>query len=112
LIPLVCCSNGTTCHVPSNQQTGTDNIIEASFGIASKQKDIKGALLYKLQREYATRTDNRSNSSTTSVRNTTKNMCLLVTWDVKDEYHKFCAFIIGYTYDLTWDEDKLMTDST
>jgi hypothetical protein len=88
----VYCSN-STCHVFPTRQTyfGTAS---ASFGITSNQKIIKGALLYKLWRKCATKTDNHLNSST-------------VVWDIGDGDHKLCACLLDFTDDFTWDEDKL-----
>jgi hypothetical protein len=105
----VCTSLGATYCVPPSQQTNVDAIIETSFGISSEQKDMKGALLYKLQGKYAIRTDGQPNSSITSVKNTTTNIHLLIVWDVKVDYHKFYVCLIEFPDDFTWDEDKLWT---
>jgi hypothetical protein len=100
-------SNGTVCYVSPSQQINTGTTMEASFGIDSKQKNIKGALLYKLQRKYATRTDNHPNSSTASIENTTTSVYLFAIWNVKNYNNVFRACLIECDDDLTWDEDKL-----
>jgi hypothetical protein len=97
----------TTCHVSSSQQTGNGTVIEACFGIDSKQEDISGALLYKLQRKHTTRIDNRLNSGTTFIEDTTTDMYFLVVWNVRDYDHKFYACLIECTNDFAWDEAKL-----
>jgi hypothetical protein len=51
------CNNGTTCHVSSSQQIDACNTTVTCFGIDSEET-LKSALLYKLQRKYATRTGN------------------------------------------------------
>jgi hypothetical protein len=94
--------------VPPSQQTFL-GIILASFGIASHQKDVKGALLYKLRRKCVTRTDNHLNNSTTPIGSTEKNIHLLAAWNIKDNSRKFYACLIEFTDDLAWDEDKLWT---
>jgi hypothetical protein len=103
----VYCSNGTTCHVSSSQQAGIGTTIEASFGIDSQQEDFKGALLYKLQRKYVTRTDNRTDSNTTSINNTETTMYLLVVWDVSDYQRGFRVCIIESIDNFTWNEAAL-----
>jgi hypothetical protein len=107
LISPVYFSTGTICYLSPSQQTDIDTTIEAIFGIDSKQKYFKGALLYKLQRKYTTRTDNHSNGSTTSIEDATTNMYLLVAWNIEDYKHGFCVCLIECTDDFTWDEDKL-----
>jgi hypothetical protein len=99
-------SAGTTCHVPPYQQLDTENTLKISFEIDFKQEDVKGAMLYKLQRKYATRTDNCSNSSITFTEDTT-NVYLLVVWDVENYEHGFCVCLIECADDFIWDEDKL-----
>jgi hypothetical protein len=107
LISPVYCSKNAVCHVFPNQQRDSNNIIEASFGIAFMRKDFKGVLLYKLRRKHATRTGNDHNSNTTFIEDVATNIYLLVIWDVEDEYHGFCVCLIECTCDFTWDEDKL-----
>jgi hypothetical protein len=101
-------SNDKICHVFPNHQTDTGTITEASFGIDSKNIYFKGALLYKLWRKCATKTDNQPNSSTASIEDTTTNIYLLVSWNYY-HYYKFYACLIECTDDFTWDEDKLWT---
>jgi hypothetical protein len=98
-------SNGATYCTFPNQHTDTGDTIEASFGIDSKQKDFKCALLYKLQRKYTIRDDNQPNNSKASIENT--DMYLLVIWNAEFYYHGYCACLIECTDDFTWDEDKL-----
>jgi hypothetical protein len=100
-------STNTTHYVPPSQQTNTGNIVETSFGIDSKQKDLKFVSLYKLQRKYTTETDNRPDNSTASIESTATNIYLLVAWIARDYDHKFCAYLIEFTDDFAWDEDKL-----
>jgi hypothetical protein len=107
LISSVYCSDGTTCHVSSSQQTDIGTILEANFGIDSNQKGFSGVLLYKLKRNHTTRIDSQSNSSIVSIENTATNIHLLVIWDVEDYDHRFCACLIECTAGLIWDEDKL-----
>jgi hypothetical protein len=110
LTPLVYCSNGTTCQVFPSQQTDIGVTVKADFRIDSEQEDFKGAFLYKLQRKYATRTDNRSNNDTASIEDTVTNMYLLVTWNILSieyHYHHFYVCLLECTEDFTWDEDKL-----
>jgi hypothetical protein len=97
-------SNGTTCHVSPSQQIDASTTTEASFGIDFQQKDVKGALLYKLQRKYATRTDNNSNSSIVSIENTETNIYLLVVWEVKNHCDEFYVCLIECSDDFTWDK--------
>jgi hypothetical protein len=103
----VYCNNGATCHVPPSQQIDAGNTMVVSFGMNSRQEDFKGALLYKMQRKYSTRTGNQPNNSTTSIEDIPKNIYLLVVWDVKNYYNSFHIYLIEYTDDFTWDEDKL-----
>jgi hypothetical protein len=100
-------SNGTTCCVSPSHQIGIGTITEASFGIDFHQKDFKCVFLYKLQRKHTTKTDNQPNNSTTSIKDRSTNIHILIVWDFKDNYHRFCAYLIEFTDDLTWDEDKL-----
>jgi hypothetical protein len=81
--------------------------MEASSGIDSRQEDVKGALLYKLQGKYATRTDGKSNDNAASIENTITNVCLLVIWDVGNMQYNFYVCLIECAADFTWDEDKL-----
>jgi hypothetical protein len=102
-------STGTTCRVFSNQKTDIGTIARASFGIGSRQKEFKGALLYRLQRKYANRTNNRSNGRTKPIEKT-RNTHFLVAWDIfntEDQYHGFYVFPIECPDDFTWDGDKL-----
>jgi hypothetical protein len=102
-------STGTTCYVSPSQQTDIGAAIKASFGIGFKQEEFRGALLYKLQRKYANRTNNPPNSCTTPVKDTTTNIYLLVLWNIPDigYHHSSCACLLECTDDLIWDEDKL-----
>jgi hypothetical protein len=102
------CGNGTTPHLSSSQQTDTGTIMKASFEIDSKQNDFRGALLYKLQRKYITRTGNQPNSSTASIKKTAANIYLLVVWNVS-ERDNFCVCPIECTNEVTWDKSKLWT---
>jgi hypothetical protein len=103
----VYCSNNVTCHVFPNQQTNTNTIMEASFGIVSIRKDFKGALLYKLKRKHTTKTGNQPNSSIASIKDTITNIYLLVVWNVVNECDNFRICLLEYTDNFTWDEDKL-----
>jgi hypothetical protein len=105
----VYCSKNAICSVPPNQKTDADSTMEASFGIDSKQKDVKGALLYELQRKYATRIDDQSNSSIVSIKDIVTNIHLFVAWFVEGCNHRFCICLIEFTGDFIWDEDKLWT---
>jgi hypothetical protein len=105
----VYCSKNATCRVFPSQQVGFGTTVEASFGIDFMQNYYEGALLYKLQRNHITETDNQSNSSATSIKNAAANMYLLVIWDTIDSSHKFCVCLIECTNDFTWDEGKLCT---
>jgi hypothetical protein len=108
LVSPVYFSSGTIYHAPSSQQKDTGNIIESSFGIDSKKTDVKGAVLYKLQRKRTTRIGNRSNSNASSIKNTATNMYLLVVWNVKScHYNPFYIYLIECTDDFAWNEDKL-----
>jgi hypothetical protein len=107
LISPVYFSNSTTCRTPPNQQIGIGNALVANFGIDFKQKDVKGAVLYKLLRKYAIRTDNRHDNSTASTDNTTTNMYLLMAWDIKNYDYRFHVCLIECACDFAWDEDKL-----
>jgi hypothetical protein len=100
-------SNGTTCQLSPNQQTDIGNTVEASFGIYSKWEGFKGALLCKIQREYAIRTDNQPSSSAASIESTAANIYFVVAWNVVYRDHKFYVCSIECTDDFTWDEDKL-----
>jgi hypothetical protein len=81
--------------------------MEASFGIALRQRNFKGALLYKLQRKYATITENLPNNSTEHIKDTATNMYLLVVWEIGDHYHGHRVCLIECTDEFAWDEDKL-----
>jgi hypothetical protein len=107
LISPVYCSNGTICHVPPSQQVDAGNVMEASFGIDSEQKDFKCVLLYKLQRKYANKTENQPNNNTASIEDTTTGIYLLVVGVIKDYDHVFYACLIECTDEFPWDEDKL-----
>jgi hypothetical protein len=100
----VYCSNGTECHVSPSQQMNT---IEASFGIAFRQRNFKGALLYKLQRKHASRADNQPSTSTASIKDATTSIYLLVSWNVGDYNREFRVCLIEYVDNFVWDEDKL-----
>jgi hypothetical protein len=100
-------SNGTTCHISPNQQADPANTVEASFGIDPKQYYFKGALLYKLQKKHTTRTDNRSSSSTASIKDTATNIHLLVVWSVDNNHYNRHVCLIECADDFIWDEDKL-----
>jgi hypothetical protein len=103
------CGNGAICYVSPSQQTDTDNIMEASFGIAFKQEEFKGVLLYKLQRKHTIKTDNHLNSSIVYIEGAATNVHLLVVWDFGHYFYDFCVCLIEYINDFTWDEDKLWT---
>jgi hypothetical protein len=107
LILPVCFSTGTTCYVASSQQANDGNILEASFGIDPTRSYFKSALLYKLQRKYVTKTDNKLRNGTASIEDTETNICLLVIWIDDDEHHNCHVCLIEYANDFTWDEDKL-----
>jgi hypothetical protein len=108
LVSPVCFSNGTTCHAASSQQTSTRNSIEASFGIDPKQRRVKGALLYKLQRKRTTGIDNHFNSNAISIENTATNIYLLVAWSIKGfSDDSFYVHLMECTNDFAWGEDKL-----
>jgi hypothetical protein len=100
-------SNGTTCHVSSNQKTDTNNIIEASFGVSYNQKDVKGALLYNLRRKYTTRTVKQFHRGDMPIENMATNIHLLVVWSVKDYCDNSFVCLIECPDDSIWDEDKL-----
>jgi hypothetical protein len=100
----VYCSNGTTCHVSPSQQADISNTIFVSFGIDSRQRNVKGAVLYKLWRKYTTKTDDLTNNA---IEDTAPNMYFLVAWSLEYGDHKFYACLIECTDDFTWDEDKL-----
>jgi hypothetical protein len=99
--------NDVICHVSPSQQTDAGTTIEASFGILSKQRDVKGAVLYKLRRKCTAKTGNRPNSHITSINNTATDIYLLVVWDFKNEWDSFYIFLVESTNDFTWDEAKL-----
>jgi hypothetical protein len=99
-------SNGTTCYVAPSQRITAGNIAEASFGIASRKENVNGALLYKLQRKYTTKTGNQPNRSTASTEDTVTNVYLLVVWN--EDYYNFSrTYLIECTDESTWDEDIL-----
>jgi hypothetical protein len=107
----VYCSN-STFYISPSQQTDIGITSEASFGIDSKQKDVKGAMLYKLQGKYTNRTDNQLNSRVTSIKNTATNIYLLVALDIKNGWDDFLVCLIECDDDdddFTWDEVKLWT---
>jgi hypothetical protein len=101
-------SNGTACHVSPSQRMDTGNTMEAVFGMYSKQKDFKGALLYKLQRKHATKIDNDPNNDTAFNEDMKTNIYLLMVWDIENYNHGFHVCLIECTDDFTWDEDKLL----
>jgi hypothetical protein len=107
LTSLVCFSDGAIYCVSLSQQTDTSDIVETSFGIDLKQRDLKCVSLYKLQRKHATKTDNQSDNSAASSEDTAKDMYLLVAWVTKDYKHEFYTHLMEFTDDFTWDEDKL-----
>jgi hypothetical protein len=100
-------SKNTVCHVSPNQQIGTGAIVEASFEAVSMRENFEGALLYKLQRKYATKTDNWPNYSTTFIKDTTTSTYLLVAWRIGDYYHTFPVCLIECIDDFIWNEDML-----
>jgi hypothetical protein len=107
LVSPVYFSTSITYCVPPSQQADDEDIVEASFGIDYKQKYFKGALLYKLQRKYTTKTVNQSNSSITSIEDIATNIYLLVLWNVENRDYGFCVCLIELNSDFIWDEDKL-----
>jgi hypothetical protein len=102
-------SECTACHVPPNQQIDTGDTMKASFGIGSKQDDLEGALLYKIQGKHVDRTGNQPISNTVSDKDT--NIYLLVVWNDgwKWSDYEFYVCLIACANDFTWDEDKLWT---
>jgi hypothetical protein len=102
-------SNDMICHTPPSQKINTGAMMGASFGTTFKQEDFKGALLYKLQRKYATRTDNQLNNYIASIEDKAANIYLLVVWNSGYYCYDFRVCLIEYTNDFTWDEDKLWT---
>jgi hypothetical protein len=107
LISPVYCSKNAICRVSPNQQIVTDDIVGASFEIVPKQKDVKGVLLYKIQRKYVTRAGNYHNSNAASINYATASIYLLVVWDIENGWDDFRVCLIECTDDFTWDEDKL-----
>jgi hypothetical protein len=107
LISPVYFSDCTACHVSPKQRVDTGNTMETSFGIGLKQKYLKGALLYKLQRKYVDRTDNQLGSNMVSNKGTTTNMYLLVVWNDGCDSYGFYVYLIECPIDFTWDEDRL-----
>jgi hypothetical protein len=101
-------SIGMACYVSPSQKIDADDTMEASFGIDSKQDDFKGALLYKLQRKHATKT-NQSNSSTASIKDIATGVYLWVVWNVNDQHNRFYVHLIECVDDFAWDEDRLWT---
>jgi hypothetical protein len=106
LVSPVYCSINTACCVPPSQQVDTGTITETNFRIRPNSAPFEGALLYKLQRNHANRTDNQPNTSTTSIKDTATSIYLLISWCYYRPY-KFYAFLIECNNDFTWDEDKL-----
>jgi hypothetical protein len=100
----VYCSKNITRHVSPNQQADTNNIVKAIFWIVSMREDFKGALLYKMHRKHANRTNNYPNSG---IEDTATNMYLLVAWDFENECDNFAVCLLECTDDFTWNEDKL-----
>jgi hypothetical protein len=94
-------STGTTCHLSPSRQVDIGTIIEASFGRGFNQKDVKGAVLYKLQRKCVGRINNQSNGSTAT------NAHLFVAWEVGEGMHRLRVCLIECADDFDWDEDKL-----
>jgi hypothetical protein len=99
-------NTGTTYCVSPDQQTYASNAMEASFGIDSQQGDFKCVSLYDLHRKQVTETDNQPDDGAAPIGNTT-NMYLLVAWVAESNNHKFCVYLIEFTDDFAWDEDKL-----
>jgi hypothetical protein len=112
LISPVYFSVGTTYYVSPSQQIDTGNTIETSFRMSLRQKDFKGALLYKIQRKHVTIIDNQFSSSTTSIDGTATNVYLLVFWNVFDierHYHIFRVCLVECVDNFIWNEDELWT---
>jgi hypothetical protein len=78
----------------------------ASFRIDNRS-EFKGLLIYKLQRKYIARTDNRFNDSTISIVDTATNLYLLVVWDAECHFRSSRVYLIEYANDFTWNEDEL-----
>jgi hypothetical protein len=81
--------------------------MEFSFEIAFMQKCFRGALLYKLQRNDAAKTNNQSSGSIAFIDDTTVNTYLLVVWGIGNIQHNFYACLVECDDDFTWNEDKL-----
>jgi hypothetical protein len=107
LTSLVYYCDKTVCHVSPSQQIDASSIMEASFGIVSEHKTVKGALLYKLQRKYAHGTDNQPNSSTVSTVNTATCIYLLVVCDIGRREYGFYVCLIECANDFIWNENEL-----
>jgi hypothetical protein len=107
LMPPVYFSDGAAYCISPNQRIDTGNTMETSFGIDSRQKDLKCVSLYKLQRKHTTETNNQPNNNTTFVENTATNTYLLVAWVAKNYDRNFCVCLVEFTDDFAWDEDKL-----
>jgi hypothetical protein len=95
------------CHVSLSQKTNAVNALEVSSGIDSDQKDLKGALLYKLQIKHANRADNQFDNSITPNKNIEKSIHLFVFWNVGDHDYEFRVCLIEFDNEFTWNEDKL-----
>jgi hypothetical protein len=107
LISPLYCSNGITCHVSFSRKIDNGDTMEARFGLVCRQRNFDGVLLYKLQRKYPNKVEDRPNNSTASTKDTATNMYLLVVWNISYDHHNRYVCLIECTDDFAWDEDKL-----
>jgi hypothetical protein len=104
--PIYYCKGGTY-HVSPSWQIDTGATIKASLKVGYNQQYFEGALLYKLQRKYAIKTDNQSDNRASSIENTATNMCLLVALNAGYFRCNFYVCLMEFTDNFALDEGKL-----
>jgi hypothetical protein len=105
----VYCSYGTAYCIYSSQQTNTENTTEANLGIDFKQKGFRGALLYKLQKKYTTKTDKQPNNRKVFGKGIGTTIDLLVVWKIEDCNHRFGVCLVEHSNFFIRNKDTLWT---
>jgi hypothetical protein len=106
LVSPVYFGNGVVCPKLSDQQIDIDVAMKIRFEIYATQDEFKGALLYKLQRNF----NNQYGMDTlnTDANNSeAKYVYMLLAWEMKDSEHFAYVALVEHTNELVWNEDKL-----
>jgi hypothetical protein len=93
----------TTCHEHLPQKMDSKNIMRATFKTSAERDTFGGILLYHLQRNGNSESDQRSNADKDASISTQ----LLVMWEFRIDNLYSHVWLIEHESVLTWGEDKL-----